>query len=110
MVKKKPLTKIQMSNLILTIFYSLYEEKTKKISEKDRYRDKWAMLDLLDDFSKEEILSVVEYFFTLNLKSHDIKYFYSNYNNLRKGKLETVRRKEERSRLLAATKKLVEGE
>lgn len=99
----KPKTKKQLAAAILTYFIKLQKGKIGK-SEIDRYRDTWPTYDLLEDFSYDEIISVLDYFFSLDRRAYTSKEFFSNFHKLKQSIEEEKEYVEYRKKLFAKTK------
>ncbi len=104
----KPATKKQLANGIVTAYNKSYESKFARKSPVNRYSETWNAFNLLEDYSYTEVLDIIEYFFSLNRKSYEIKDFFSNFSDLISGKEESERRRAQRMKLLSQTKRLVE--
>lgn len=100
----------QVVHGLLTLYSKLYEIKFGKKPAMNRYQEAWGFKDILFDYSEQEVKDILQYFFTLNRSKYDLRTFFSNFSALIEGKQESERRRQERSKLLAQTKTLVEGE
>ena len=91
-------------------FERLYREKYNKKLKINRYKYKWAMFDMIEDFGASRVYEVMAYFFDLDRPDHKIDFFVYNFDRLEKAMVELQKDREHRQRLREATKKMVEGE
>lgn len=91
-------------------FARLYNEKYKKKIRINRYKYKWAMFDMIEDYGAPRVYEVMQYYFALNNNGHSIDFFVYNFDRLEKSMVELQKDREHRQRLREATKKMVEGE
>ena len=91
-------------------FARLYNEKYNKKVRINRYKYKWAMFDMIEDYGASRVYEVMQYYFALNNSGHSIDFFVYNFDRLEKSMVELQKDREHRQRLREATKKMVEGE
>lgn len=101
-------TKKQLANALISQYSKLYQQKFASKPSFSRYAVMWGMLDTLEDYSYEEISSLLEYFFSLSRKSYKIENFYSNVHKMLESQEESERRRAERDKILEQTKRAVE--
>lgn len=90
-------------------FAKLYKEKYNKPVRINRYKYKWAMFDMIEDYGSSRVYEVMRYYFDLNNDKHTIDFFVYNFDRLEKSMVELQKDREHRQRLREATKKMVEG-
>jgi len=90
-------------------FAKLYAERYNKKIRINRYKYKWAMLDIIEDYGSIRVYDVMRYYFDLNNSNHTIDFFVYNFDRLEKSMVELQQDREHRQRLREATKKMVEG-
>lgn len=90
-------------------FARLYAEKHKKKIRINRYKYKWAMFDMIEDYGASRVYEVMRFYFDLNNSNHTIDFFVYNFDRLEKSMVELQKDREHRQRLREATKKMVEG-
>jgi hypothetical protein len=95
--------------VLLTIYQNLYKEKYNKSVTINKFREKWAMQDVIDSVGFEEASKLLQYYFGVSKAGHPLNFFFNNFDRMA-GMMEAQIKDEERRRKLReATKKLVEG-
>jgi hypothetical protein len=95
--------------VLLTIYQNLYKEKYNKSVTINKFREKWAMQDVIDSVGFEEASKLLHYYFGVSKAGHPLNFFFNNFDRMA-GMMEAQIKDEERRRKLReATKKLVEG-
>lgn len=105
MSKKK--TDVQMANALLTTYQKFYLDKYGLKPTINRYRDKWGMLDVMQELQFDGTLEAMEYFFRLPME-HTLQQFYSNYDKIVAAKERKAKDDLHRKHLLEKTKRLME--
>ena len=96
--------------ILIGIYQSLYEDKYRKKPKINKYREKWAMQDVIDSVGYDRAKELLEYYFRTNKSGHPLSFFYYNFDKIDQLKIEIDRDKINRERLRAETKKMVESE
>jgi len=96
--------------ILLTIYMSLYEQKYGKKPRINKYKEKWAMQDVLDSIGFEQAKDVLNYYFRTGKNGHPLNFFYNNFDRLEDMMIQINKDVANRARLLEKTKKLVEEE
>jgi hypothetical protein len=95
---------------LVSLYISLHKSKYNKQPLVNRYREKWAMQDVIDTVGFERSKELLEYYFKCNKIGHPLNWFLYNFDRLDevlvKSKADVERRKELREQ----TKSLVEQE
>lgn len=95
---------------LVSLYIALYKSKYNKQPVVNRYREKWAMQDVIDTVGFERAKELLEYYFKCNKVGHPLNWFLYNFDRLDdvliKSKADIERRKELREQ----TKNLVEQE
>lgn len=95
---------------LVSLYMALYKSKYNKQPLVNRYREKWAMQDVIDTVGFERSKELLEYYFKCNKIGHPLNWFLYNFDRLDevlvKSKADVERRKELREQ----TKSLVEQE
>ena len=86
----------------------MYKEKYGKVPTINKFREKWAMQDVIDSVGFDRARELLEYYFTLNKNGHPLQFFFYNFDKMDAIKVESDKDKEKRRLLLEQTKKLVE--
>lgn len=94
--------------VLLGLYQNLYKEKYNKSITLNRYKEKWAMQDVIDSIGFDKAKELLVYYFSLNKAGHPLQFFYFNFDKMEQNKIESEKDKETRRKLLEATKKMVE--
>jgi hypothetical protein len=94
--------------ILISLYQSLYKDKYGKVPTINKFREKWAMQDVIDSVGFERARELLEYYFTLNKNGHPLQFFFYNFDKMDAIKVESDKDKEKRRLLLEQTKKLVE--
>ena len=95
-------------HILLTIYMALYEQKYGKKPRINKYKEKWAMQDVLDSIGFEQAKDVLNYYFRTGKNGHPLNFFYNNFDRLEDMMIQINKDVANRARLLEQTKKLVE--
>ena len=76
---------------LISDYISLYKEKYGTSPIINKYKEKWAMMSMVEDFSTEEVMETLNYYFKLSKDGHPITYFYNNFASIHKGRLSSER-------------------
>lgn len=96
--------------ILLTIYTALYEQKYGKKPRINKYKEKWAMQDVLDSIGFEDAKNVLNYYFRTGKNGHPLNFFYNNFDRLEDMMIQINKDVANRARLLEQTKRLVEEE
>jgi hypothetical protein len=96
--------------IMLTIYMALYEQKYGKKPRINKYKEKWAMQDVLDSIGFEQAKDVLNYYFRTGKNGHPLNFFYNNFDRLEDMMIQINKDVANRARLLEQTKRLVEEE
>ncbi len=94
--------------ILISLYQSLYKEKYGRIPTMNKFREKWAMQDVVDSVGFERAKELLTYYFSLNKNGHPLQFFFYNFDKMDALKIEIERDKEKRRLLLEETKKMVE--
>ena len=94
--------------ILISLYQSLYKDKYAKVPTINKFREKWAMQDVIDSVGFDRARELLEYYFTLNKNGHPLQFFFYNFDKMDAIKVESDKDKEKRRLLLEQTKKLVE--
>ena len=76
----------------------------------NKYREKWAMQDVIDSVGYSRAKELIEYYFTTGKNGHPLQFFFFNFDKIDIMEKEIKKDKTNRRILQEATKKMVEGE
>lgn len=100
----------QLPYVLLTDYINLYKERYGKAPRINKFREKWAMQDVIDSVGYDHAKELLTYYFKTNKLGHPLNFFYNNFDRMDIFMENSEKDKETRRRLMEATKKLVEGE
>jgi hypothetical protein len=90
------------------MYQNLYKDKYGRAVTINKFREKWAMQDVIDSVGFSRAKELLEYYFGLNKNGHPLQFFFYNFDKMDALKVEIERDKEKRRLLLEETKKMVE--
>ena len=94
--------------VLIGLYQSLYKEKYNRVPTMNKFREKWAMQDVIDSVGFERAKELLIYYFKINKSGHPLQFFYFNFDKMDIMKKEIEKDKESRRLLLEETKKMVE--
>lgn len=99
----------KLAYALLDSYASLYKGKYSRSCSLNKYRDKWAMLDVIESVGYDRAKQLIEYYFSLSNKAgHTLQWFLYNFDRLD----EMLRKSEEDNRkrmeIREKTKRMVE--
>ena len=94
--------------VLIGLYESLYKEKYSKKPRINKFREKWAMQDVIDSIGFDRTKELLEYYFKTGRSSHPISFFFYNFDRLDFMKQEIDKDIQNRENLRRLTKKLVE--
>ena len=95
--------------VLIGLYLSLYKEKYNKVPTINKFREKWAMQDVIDSVGFERAKDLLTYYFKITKNGHPLQFFYYNFDKIDQMNKEIQKDKLNRSLLREATKKMVEG-
>jgi len=94
--------------VLIGLYQSLYKEKYNRVPTMNKFREKWAMQDVIDSVGFDRAKDLLVYYFSLNKNGHPLQFFFYNFDKMDALKIEIEKDKEKRRLLLEETKKMVE--
>ena len=94
--------------ILLSLYSILYEEAYKSKPTINRYKEKWAMQDVIDSIGFDRSKEVLEYYFKTGKSRHPLNFFYNNFDRIEGMMIQIKEDKINRRRLLQETKRMVE--
>ena len=94
--------------ILLTMYQNLYKDKYGRAVTINKFREKWAMQDVIDSVGYDRAKELLEYYFGLNKNGHPLQFFFYNFDKMDALKIEIEKDKNKRRLLLEETKKMVE--
>lgn len=96
--------------ILLSLYQSLYKDKYNKQAKLNKYRDKWAMQDVIDTVGYDRAKELMEYYFKTGKIGHPLQFFFYNFDSMDRIKQESDKDKLNRIKLREQTKRMVEEE
>lgn len=72
---------------LLSEYSRLYRDKYGSTPVLNKYKEKWAMLSLLEDFGRDGVESTLEYYFKLSKDGHPLTWFVNNFTTVHTSRL-----------------------
>jgi hypothetical protein len=95
--------------VLIGLYENLYLEKYNKKPRINKFREKWAMQDVIDSVGMDKAKELLVYYFKTNKSGHPLSFFFYNFDKIDYLKTEREKDAKHRKLLLQATKELVEG-
>lgn len=95
--------------VLIGLYESLYLEKYKKRPRINKFREKWAMQDVIDSVGYDRAVELLVYYFKTSKSGHPLNFFFYNFDKIDYLKAEIEKDITNRRVLREATKKMVEG-
>ena len=95
--------------ILISLYESLYKEKYNKKPRLNKFREKWAMQDVIDSVGYDRAKELLEYYFKTSKSGHPLNFFFYNFDRIDQVETEIQKDKANRVMLREQTKKLVEG-
>ncbi len=96
--------------VLIGLYESLYQERYGKKPRVNKFRDKWAMQDVIDSVGFERAKELVVYYFKTSKSGHPLNFFFYNFDKIDYLKAEIEKDITKRRILREETKRMVEGE
>ena len=95
--------------VLIGLYEKLYFEKYNKKPRLNKFREKWAMQDVIDSVGYDRARELIEYYFKTSKNGHPLNFFFYNFDRIDQVETEIQKDKANRVMLREQTKKLVEG-
>lgn len=95
--------------ILISLYETLYVEKYNKKPKLNKFREKWAMQDVIDSVGFERAKELIEYYFKTTKFNHPLQFFFYNFDRIDKMQRDIENDRIHREHLREETKKLVEG-
>ena len=93
----------------MSLYQNLYKEKYGSSITINKFREKWAMQDVIDSVGFDRAKELLTYYFSLQKGGHPLQFFFYNFDRMDIVEVEAQKDKERRRLLLEETKKMVEN-
>jgi hypothetical protein len=67
---------------LVSLYCVLYKESYGRTPVVNKYREKWAMQDVVDSVGYDRAKSLLEYYFKTSRESHPLTWFFYNFEKL----------------------------
>lgn len=91
---------------LISYYSKLYKDKYGRSITVNKYKEKWGMASLIEDFGREDVSFGLEYYFRLNREGHPLQWFYSNFSTVHNNRLAAEKDAMIREESRARTKEL----
>ena len=92
---------------LVSFFCVLYKEKYKKAPIVNKYREKWAMKDVVDSVGFDRAKQLLEQYFKLSKTDHNLNWFFYNFDKIDSSLVESEKDKARRELIMKQTKLMV---
>jgi hypothetical protein len=93
---------------LLSLYEKLYSDKYNKIARLNKFKEKWAMQDVIESVGYDRARELLEYYFRVTKQGHPLQWFFYNFDRLDDMLLQSNEDARRRQKLREATKKMVE--
>ena len=95
--------------ILLSLYSNLYEGMYSTKPTINRYKEKWAMQDVIDSIGFERSKNVLYYYFETGKSRHPLNFFYNNFERIEDMMIQIKEDKARNTRVLQETKNRMEG-
>jgi hypothetical protein len=93
---------------LLSLYERLYSEKYSKVARLNKFKEKWAMQDVIESVGYDRARELLEYYFRVTKQGHPLQWFFYNFDRLDDMLIQSDEDSRRRQMLREATKKMVE--
>jgi hypothetical protein len=68
--------------VLIGLYESLYQERYGKKPRVNKFREKWAMQDVIDSVGFERAKELVVYYFKTSKSGHPLNFFFYNFDKI----------------------------
>ena len=86
----------------------MYKQRYGSVPKINKFREKWAMQDVIDSVGIDRAKDILVYYFSLPKGGHPLQFFFYNFDRMDSAIEEGKKDKERRRLLLEETKHMVE--
>ncbi len=95
--------------MLIAYYEDLYSQKYSRKPKINRFREKWAMQDVIDSVGYDRARELLDYYFRTGKNGHPLNFFFYNFDRMDQVEKEREKDRINRSMLRQQTKTLVEG-
>ena len=92
---------------LLSLYETLYTQKYSKKPRINKYKEKWAMGDVIDSIGFDRAKELLQYYFKVTKQGHPLQWFFYNFDRLDDMLLQSQEDELRRKKMREATKKMV---
>lgn len=93
---------------LLSLYESLYSQRYSKKPRLNKYKEKWAMADVIESIGYERSRELLEYYFKVSKQGHPLQWFFYNFDRLDDMLMQSQEDNQRRKKMREATKRMVE--
>jgi hypothetical protein len=93
---------------LVSLYCTLYKQTYNKAPVVNKYREKWAMQDVIDSVGYDRAKVLLEHYFKTTRSGHPLSWFFFNFEKLDLGLAQLQEDKTRRELIRAKTKLMVE--
>jgi hypothetical protein len=93
---------------LVSLYCALYKQVYNKAAVVNRYREKWAMQDVIDSIGYDRAKELLEYYFKTPRSGHPLAWFFYNFEKLDLSLSQMQEDKVRRELIRSRTKQMVE--
>lgn len=94
--------------MLLSLYESLYLDKYSKKPTVNRFKEKWAMGDVIDSVGYDRAKELLGYYFKVRKQGHPLQWFFYNFDRLDDMLMQSKEDECRRKKMRDATRKMVE--
>lgn len=94
--------------VLINIYESLYLDRYNKKPKINKFREKWAMQDVINSVGFDRAKELLVYYFKTSKYGHPLQFFYYNFDKIDKMQYDIEQDKIHRSILREETKRMIE--
>lgn len=98
----------QQAHALLSHYIKLYTGKYNRAPVINRFKEKWAMIDVIDSVGGARAKELLEYYFRTTNPGHPLQWFFYNFDRLHENEQKEAEDRRKRDKLRAETKARVE--
>jgi hypothetical protein len=68
--------------ILISLYETLYFEKYNKKPRLNKFREKWAMQDVIDSVGYDRAKELLEYYFKTSKSGHPLTFFFYNFDKI----------------------------
>ncbi len=96
--------------ILMGLYQSLYQDRYGRKPAINKYREKWAMQDVIDSVGYDRARELLVYYFKTGKSGHPLQFFFYNFDKIDRMEKDIQQDRMYRDNLRHETKKMVEEE